>query len=95
MARGRPPSLEHQPGRLSGGTAEAAGHIVGQAAAAEVDPKRPLSNHAQMPGLYRRHFAVLTGRVRLSAPAAEAHEIVRALLKRSSGSSRVAPPLPI
>jgi hypothetical protein len=27
---GRPPSLEHQPGRLSGGTAEAAGNIVGQ-----------------------------------------------------------------
>ena len=40
MARGGPPSLKHQPGRLSGGTAEAAGHIVGQAAAAEVDPNR-------------------------------------------------------
>jgi len=37
-ARGRPPSLEHQPGRLSRGTAEAVGHIVGQTAAAGVDP---------------------------------------------------------
>ena len=39
LYRGRRPSLEHQPGRLSGGTAEAAGNIVGQAAAAEVDPQ--------------------------------------------------------
>jgi translation elongation factor EF-G len=30
LAQGRPPSLEHQPGRLSGGTAEAPGQVRGQ-----------------------------------------------------------------
>jgi hypothetical protein len=40
-ARGQPPLLERQPSSPSGVAPEAAGHVIGQAAVAEVDRQRP------------------------------------------------------